>query len=76
MFRLIVHCWDYRRFLVEQTSRSPIKEINLTNSLIENNFSNYSSWHYRSKLLPTVYPAVSGSNKIAEEKLIEGIHEH
>lgn len=47
-------------------------EIECTNQLVENNFSNYSSWHYRSKLLPLRYPHSSTSDRIEESKLLEG----
>jgi geranylgeranyl transferase type-2 subunit alpha len=50
------HCWDYRRFLVKSGSNSPADELAFTHLLIEKNFSNCSSWHERSRLLPVVHP--------------------
>jgi len=63
----IVHTWDYRRYLIEsilaitpeqQESRTKqIKkptiesELAFTKKKIGENFSNFSAWHYRTKLL-------------------------
>ncbi|XP_043194810.1 geranylgeranyl transferase type-2 subunit alpha-like isoform X2 [Amphibalanus amphitrite] len=64
------HCWDYRRFVVAGAGRSAADELASADRLIETNFSNYSSWHYRSHLLSQLFPASGTATPIREDKYL------
>lgn len=46
----LVHCWDYRRLIVNKIGISLEDESRFSTDRINVDFSNYSSWHYRSTL--------------------------
>jgi len=51
------HAWDYRRYVISQLKQThpsetlDADELAFSRHQIEANFSNFSAWHYRSKLL-------------------------
>ncbi|XP_057371450.1 geranylgeranyl transferase type-2 subunit alpha-like [Daphnia carinata] len=65
------HCWDYRRIIV-QMSKTPLEsELQFSTEKITTNFSNYSSWHYRSELLPRIYPSSNSETLLDDQRLAE-----
>lgn len=60
-----VHAWDYRRYVLAslpetlQSERRNHNELAYTTRKIEANFSNFSAWHHRTKLLKQVWETES-----------------
>lgn len=58
--------------MVGKAGVSAEKELQFCDEKIQKNFSNYSSWHYRSQLLPILHPhETDASRPISEAKLKE-----
>lgn len=45
------HCWDYRNYICDIAQEDLEKELDFTTDKIRSNFSNFSAWHRRHKLL-------------------------
>ncbi|KAF1756821.1 hypothetical protein GCK72_013275 [Caenorhabditis remanei] len=59
------HCWDHRRIVARLANRTEEQELEFSNRLIDENFSNYSAWHYRSIALQNIHrDAATGMTKI------------
>lgn len=69
----VVHCWDYRRYIIKKAGISPQDEFQYSFDKIATNFSNYSAWHYRSKLLPLLHPSKSVEGAIDETAMKNGM---
>ena len=54
---IIVLAWDYRRYVLMSTPvrRSEKAELAYTTKKIEANFSNFSAWHQRTKVLSSLW---------------------
>lgn len=63
---LQVHAWDYRRYILTKMpkARPPKTELTYTKMKILSNFSNFSAWHQRSKVLSSLW----SSGKLSEPK--------
>ncbi|XP_050466893.1 geranylgeranyl transferase type-2 subunit alpha [Cataglyphis hispanica] len=62
------HCWDYREFIVQKAGISNEEEFEFSTTKILNNFSNYSSWHYRSRILYKMFGTTLEEIPIIDEK--------
>lgn len=57
--------------MVEKAEVKPEDELNFCTEKIKKNFSNYSSWHYRSKLLPILYPHETDPRRPISEEMLK-----
>lgn len=60
------HCWDYRRLLVNKIGITLSAELKFSEDRLNVNFSNYSSWHYRSKLRTLDESSVEGELSLVQ----------
>lgn len=65
----IVHAWNYRRYVLANmpVPRPAMNEIDYTMQKIKSNFSNFSAWHHRSKVLPTLWQSGALDPKASRE---------
>jgi geranylgeranyl transferase type-2 subunit alpha len=63
------HCWKHRYFVIETGELSKTDELEFTYEKICANFSNYSAWHYRSKLIESLYNPEQISQEIFSKEL-------
>lgn len=57
------HCWNYRRCVQSFVCGDPSRDVHFTKQMIEKNFSNYSAWHERSRIMQ-LEPAGALSDEI------------
>lgn len=61
------HAWNYRRYIVKLAKIGPLEELEYSKSKINDNFSNFSSWYYRSSLLKLLYASGHDHSAIQSE---------
>ncbi|KAG2171425.1 hypothetical protein INT43_009086 [Umbelopsis isabellina] len=66
------HGWGYRRYVIDEMTRGQVdtqeldkSEYEYTSTKIKQSFSNYSAWHYRSKLLPSIIKDITTEERKA-----------
>lgn len=66
---MIVHAWNYRRYILANmpTPKPQSSELSYTSYKIEANFSNFSAWHQRSKVLSSLWDQGSSSPSESRE---------
>jgi len=67
---VIVHAWNYRRYVLGSMPkrRSGKSELGYTMEKIEKNFSNFSAWHQRSKVLIRLWESGEMDSKKSREE--------
>lgn len=76
------HAWNYRRYVLAkyeeslpETSRGAVKpkELDFTEQKINKNFSNFSAWHQRSKVIPQLMEE-NRQGKCLDKELVEKLN--
>uniref|UniRef100_A0A914WCV1 Geranylgeranyl transferase type-2 subunit alpha n=1 Tax=Plectus sambesii TaxID=2011161 RepID=A0A914WCV1_9BILA len=63
------HCWDHRRIVCRFANIPLEDELKFSDEKVNDNFSNYSAWHYRSSLLARTHPDPDGRLPMDEATL-------
>lgn len=63
--------WDHRRYIVKKANVPAKDELDFCTEKIQNNFSNYSSWHSRTKLLPILYPNTENKSQPIQDDILK-----
>jgi geranylgeranyl transferase type-2 subunit alpha len=63
------HCWKHRFFVIQHGQLCKSAELDFTYEKICANFSNYSAWHYRSKLIEALYAPEQISAEVLAKEL-------
>jgi geranylgeranyl transferase type-2 subunit alpha len=65
-----VHAWSYRRYVLASmpARRSETSELAYTRKMIEANFSNFSAWHQRSKVLSILWSSGQLDSRKSKEE--------
>ncbi|KAL6740382.1 hypothetical protein Aduo_013741 [Ancylostoma duodenale] len=65
------HTWDHRRVVAKLANLGQAEELEFSNKLIGENFSNYSAWHYRAVLLPKIQNSKTGEFKLDDATIAD-----
>ncbi|EYC05497.1 hypothetical protein Y032_0081g1407 [Ancylostoma ceylanicum] len=65
------HTWDHRRVVAKLANLGQAEELEFSNKLIGENFSNYSAWHYRAVLLPKIQNDKTGEFKLDDATIAD-----
>ncbi|CAJ0960323.1 unnamed protein product, partial [Mesorhabditis belari] len=61
------HCWDHRRYVASLVKLSMDEELEFSNRMISQNFSNFSAWHYRGTLFLRKAAMLGKANELGVE---------
>ncbi len=69
-----VHAWNYRRYVLSslpasfKPAKTAFTELKYTTKKIESNFSNFSAWHQRTKVLGKLWDEMEGEDGEREKR--------